>query len=178
MILSFFSFLFVWSKGDTKRIVSILDAIIEGCNINKRDDITDLSLDFNLRLRAVVVNPSNEVDESKLAVRENRIWYPANLAFRIQVHHVLDCFVLSIDNYRNSWSVAQSAPQCRCRGAGHCYLYNPGKTCPSKNKYPSQHRRCDLEKSKKGMKKRKEITRWDEEMEEKEGKMKQDSIGR
>ena len=30
-------------------------------------------------------------DESELAVREKEIWYTANLAFRIQVHHVLDC---------------------------------------------------------------------------------------
>lgn len=45
-----------------------------------------------IRRRAVVgeVDPFNEV-ERREQISENEIWYPANLAFRIQVHHVLDC---------------------------------------------------------------------------------------
>lgn len=52
-----------------------------------------LSRDFNLFAGEPwwgEVGPFNEV-ERREQISENEIWYPANLAFRIQVHHVLDC---------------------------------------------------------------------------------------
>lgn len=131
------------SRGDSRipSSISVATRISKGIItriINKRGDITDVSLAISIYSqesrgggRWVRLTRSN--DESKLARMKFGILPISHLEFKCTTCSIAS-FVLSIDNYRNGSSVAQSAPQCRCRGAEDCYLYNPGKTCPFKNK--------------------------------------------